>query len=123
MDQQPEYDQFKQAVLAQFDYALSMEVEKTPSYQTMIMIRDHLVDLGIRPTLADCVVAMANVGVDDVIFQDQEFMRTVTLRYAQMVKKLHDFSMDQFMGQTEDKVERFLDLIDGMSLNLLPNVQ
>lgn len=123
MDQPAEYEQFKHAVLAQFDFALSMDIEQTPTYQTMIKIRDHLLDLGLRPELADRVVVKANVAVDDVIFEDSEFMNTVTLRFAQIVDKLYNYSMENFHGSSDDKIERFIDMIDGMSLNLLPNVQ
>ena len=122
MDQSSEYEQFKNAVLAQFDFALSMDIEQTPTYKTMIKIRDHLLDLGFRPELADRVVVKANIAVDEMIFEDLEFINTVTLRFAQIVDKLYNYSMEVFHGRTEDKIERFVDMIDGMSLNLLPNV-
>lgn len=109
--------QYKEQILGHFDEVLSHDMNASPSYMTMQMIRDNLIEKGMKPELADDVVTRIQVMVADEIFEDEDFMLNVTENFAEVISRIHETTCQLFNYSTR---QAFINLIDGMSLTLVP---
>ena len=107
--------QYKQDILNKLLYEANKDFDVNADMLAMLKLKDKLFSFGVPIDLSHEVASKTNIVVSEIIASDSEYVNAVITALAQYMAKHYKFVIKQGMSN-----QIFLNLVEGMSLMLIP---